>query len=82
MPRFLSYYRQNLTPDALRRLYVDAYYHLGGLYAVDYDWLEARHIREELELLGVPMGYGRVGKAPSVLAEEYWPAFGRAPNRF
>ncbi len=46
----------------------------GDLYGSDYLEVEAIEMREECEQVGVPMGYGRVGKTLSVLAEEYWPA--------
>lgn len=38
----------------------------GSLYGgVDADAAEAREIRDECEALGLPMGYGRVGRAPT-----------------
>jgi hypothetical protein len=39
----------------------------GSLYGAGYDELEAANIRELCEELGIPMGYGRVGKTPSQL---------------
>jgi hypothetical protein len=62
---------------AQRAMLVDAYRHLGDLYGARYAEGEMSHIRDELEALGVPMGYGRVGKTPTVLGDEYAPAIYR-----
>jgi hypothetical protein len=65
---------------AQREMLVDVYRSLGDLYGARYTEGEVGHIREELEALGVPMGYGRVGKAPSVLSDEYHPRSHRSPR--
>lgn len=39
----------------------------GSLYGGGYDVVEERAIRAELEELGIPMGYGRVGRRPTQL---------------
>jgi len=46
---------------------VEAYRSLGDLYGARYAEGEAGHIVDELEELGVPMGYGRVTKTPTVI---------------
>ncbi len=57
----------------LRRRHVEIFRETGELYGHEYSEVESLLIRDELEQIGVPMGYGRVGRAPSVLAEDYWP---------
>jgi hypothetical protein len=52
---------------AQREMLVDAYRSLGDLYGARYAEGEAGHIRDELEALGVPMGYGRVTTRPRVI---------------
>lgn len=48
-----------------RRAFAEGYRQLGSLYGgLDADTAEARLIRRECEEHGVPMGYGRVGRAP------------------
>jgi hypothetical protein len=50
-------------------MYVECFKRLGSLYGSAHDG-EAECIREELEAMGVPMGYGRVSRAPEVLADD------------
>lgn len=54
-----------------RAIYADTYRAIGSLYGAGYESVESANIRDELEELGLPMGYGRVGRAPSVLSDEY-----------
>jgi hypothetical protein len=62
---------------AQREMLVDAYRSLGDLYGARYAEGEVGHIVDELEELGVPMGYGRVTKTPTVLGDEYGPVIYR-----
>jgi hypothetical protein len=56
--------------------FVESFKTLGSLYGSDYE-REAQLIREDLEALGLPMGYGRVARTPVVLAE----MFGAHPRK-
>lgn len=47
--------------------YLNAWRDVRTLYAHDYEDVEERAIRAELEELGIPMGYGRVGRVPTQL---------------
>lgn len=59
------------TGRADRRLaYLDAWRVIGCLYGLD-GGAEEHAIRAACEDLGVPMGYGRVGRVPAQLADEY-----------
>lgn len=60
-------------------MFVEAHRCFGVLYGQDYDLLETRLIRAACEAVGVPMGYGRVGKAPTQLYDPP-PIFRRPPR--
>jgi hypothetical protein len=60
-----------LGKAARREMYVAAFRDFGLLYDATRDAFEAGEIRDECEALGVPMGYGRVGKTPTLLCELY-----------
>jgi len=51
-----------------RRFWLLMWDEQGDLYAPDWELVEAHHIREECEEMGVPMGYGRIGKPPQHLS--------------
>lgn len=65
MSRLQPYWR--LTRAALREQYLLIFENLGSLYGSTYEETEAQAIRAECEAVGLPMGYGRVGKAPRPL---------------
>lgn len=74
MPHFKPYGpSKSMTLTKRRAMYAEAWRALGTLYGPDYEQLEVGNIHQELEALGVPVGYGRVGKAPTVLGDEYCP---------
>lgn len=54
---------------AARVMYCECFRRLGSLYGSDVE-AEVAFIREDCEALGVPMGYGRLGKAPEVLTDD------------
>jgi len=60
-----------LGKAARHEMYVAGYRDFGALYDATLEPLEAACIRDECEALGLPMGYGRVGKTPTLLSELY-----------
>ena len=51
-----------------RRFWLQMYDEQGDLYAPEWDLVEAQLIREACEEIGLPMGYGRIGKTPQHLS--------------
>jgi hypothetical protein len=62
----------NLGGWGKRHGYTRQFLELGAFY-VSGEWndVEADDIRDECEARGIPMGYGRVGDAPTQLDDEY-----------
>lgn len=52
----------------MRRRLVDMYQQYGDLYSHGWETAETWFIREECEEIGLPMGYGRVGRTPEPLS--------------
>lgn len=55
----------------LHRMYIQGWELFHGLYDATLDEPEARIIRDLCEEVGLPMGYGRIGKAPVHLHDDY-----------
>ena len=56
--------------SAVRAMYRECFAALGCLYGALYDDTEAEAIRDACEASGLPMGYGRMTRAPEVMGDE------------
>lgn len=61
------YWRLKRLASIRRRLWVRAFNEFGSLYGGQWERAEEQLIRLECEEQGLPMGYGRVGRAPRQL---------------
>jgi hypothetical protein len=67
-PRLQPYWQRSRA--SLHEAYVNVFEALGCLYGAPYEEQEAAAIRAECEGHGLPMGYGRVHRAPTCLDAE------------
>ena len=61
------YWRLKRLAFIRRKIWVRSFYEFGDLYGGQWELVEEVLIRNECEEHGIPMGYGRVGKAPRQL---------------